>query len=201
MANQVLPEAFFDGLSLAHKLDGVLDGFRFEEIQLFSYFSSVLFLYKGNPLSEWKFKFVIDSNGYPFSDDLNRSIDRHCQNGFFSKFGDFFKISARGTEEFEHFKGLTLFASREEYLRAACATSIIVPYSDTIRALLRDPELTKSKSLGMERWLDSTTTYQKFNEISEAVGVKAKDLIISAVTWINYVSESEKQEDAQGGRS
>jgi len=45
MSNQVIPEAFFDSLSLAHKLDNFLDGFKLEEIHLFSYFSAFLYCF------------------------------------------------------------------------------------------------------------------------------------------------------------
>src|ERR1700722_534580 len=114
MTTQVTPEAFFDSLSLAHKLDNFLDGFRLEEIHLFSYFSSILFLYRQNPVSEWQYRFTISDTGYPFSEAIYEAVNRHIQNGLFDEKGNFCNISSRGTDEFNKFKLLTSFAKREE---------------------------------------------------------------------------------------
>jgi hypothetical protein len=72
---QTLPEAFFDSLSISHKLGDILKDFKIEEIHLFSYFASILFLYNGNSLADWKYKFILDGKGYPFSDYLNEAIN------------------------------------------------------------------------------------------------------------------------------
>jgi len=84
--------------------------------------------------------------------------------------------------------------TREKYLSAACTTNILVPYSQTIRALLNDPEISKNKQINGERWLNQSDTYKKFQEMSDAVGVPSEDLIISAVIWVNYINENEKLE-------
>ena len=186
---QVQPQTFYDSLSLAHKLDDILDGFKLEELHLFSYFSSILYLYKGNNIIDWKYQFIVDENGYPFSDNLYSAIKRHIQNGLFDKRGDFYLITSRGTDEFNKFKKLATLSTREEYLNAACTTNILVPYSQTIRALLNDPEIDKNKRIEGERWLSTSDTYLKFQEISKAVGVPSEDLIIPAVTWVNYINE------------
>lgn len=192
MSKQVTPEAFFDSLSLAHKLDNYLDGFKLEEIHLFSYFSSLLFLYDGNPISTWQHKYIV-SNGYPFSDRIHEAVTRHIQNGLFEMKGEFYTITGRGTDEFNKFKVLPTFIKREEFLSAACATSILVPYSQTLRALLNEPEIKKIEELQNNSWLESMNIYPKFKEISEAVGVHTEDLIIPAVTWINYLNQKELQ--------
>ncbi len=192
MNEQIKPEAFFDSLSLAHKLDNTLDGFELEEVHLFAYFSSILFIYRGNPLEDWGYRFIINENGYPFSSEINEAITRHLRNGWFEDSGTFLSVTGRGTDEFNRFEILDTFKIREEYLDAACTTSMLVPYSKTQRALLSDSELKKVREMGGERWVEQGSVYQKFKEISEAVGVSADDLIIPAVTWINFITESEK---------
>lgn len=196
MNKQVIPEAFFDSLSLAHKLDNFLDGFKLEEIHLFSYFSSILFLYKGNSISDWSYRFIVDANGYPFSDEIREATERHNQNGLFDIKDEFYSITSRGADEFNKFKALSTFSKREEYLAAACTTSILVPYSQTLRALLRDPEIVKANELQNKSWLEQNNIYIKFDEISKAVGVPAQDLIIPAVTWVNYINEQENMKNA-----
>ncbi|VVB87749.1 Uncharacterised protein [uncultured archaeon] len=193
MSNQVTPEAFFDSLSLAHKLDNYLDGFKLEEIHLFSFFSSFLFHYAGNPIGTWQHKYIVDKKGYPFSDNINEAITRHIQNGLFDMNGEFYTISGRGADEFNKFKVLPNFIKREEFLNAACTTSILVPYSQTLRALLNDPEIKKVEELKNNSWIELMNIYPKFKEISEAVGVHTEDLIIPAVTWINYLNKIENK--------
>jgi len=146
MDKQVTPEAFYDSLSLAHKLDSYLDGFKLEEIHLFSFFSSFLFLYEGNPIGIWQHKYTV-SNGYPFSNNINEAINRHIQNGMFEEKNEYYTITGRGVDEFNKFKTLPTFIKREEYLNAACSTSLLVPYSQTLRALLSEPELKKAEEL------------------------------------------------------
>ena len=82
---QISPESQFDSLSIGIKLYNYFDGFNRKEIQLFSYFSSVLFPYTREPLSEWKYKFILDSENYPFSADINSAIDLHILNGNFEE--------------------------------------------------------------------------------------------------------------------
>lgn len=190
MAKQVTPEAFYDSLSLAHKLDNYLDGFRLEEIHLFSYFSSLLFLYAGHPISTWQHRYIV-TNGYPFSDDINEAIGRHITNGVFEENEEFYSITGRGTDEFSKFKHLPSFARREEFLNAACTTSILVPYSKAIRALLNEPEIKKAEELNNNSWLEQMSIYPKFQQVIEAVGIQAEDLVLPAVTWVNYLNAVE----------
>ncbi|MDQ7799607.1 MAG: hypothetical protein RDU76_11810 [Candidatus Edwardsbacteria bacterium] len=189
MNKSIVPEAFFDSLSLAHKLDNNLDGFKLEEIHLFAYFSSILYLYRGNPVSDWQYRFTLSELGYPFSDSLYDAIERHNQNGWIESNGIFYSITSRGTDQFNELKLLKSFSHREEYLNASCVTSILMPYSKTLRALLNDPVIAKAKSMKQDDWLDQSNIYQKFMEISKAVGVSAMDLLIPAVTWVNYIDE------------
>lgn len=193
MSKQVIPEAFFDSLSLANKLDSFLDGFKLEEIHLFSYFSSFLYCYAGNPIATWQHRYIA-ANGYPFSDSINEAIVRHIQNGLFEDKGEYYTITGRGVEEFNKFKVQTLFIKREEILNAACTTSILIPYSQTVRALLNEPDFKQAEKLQNNPWLDQMSFYPQFKEISEAVGVQTQDLIIPAVTWINFLTEKEKLE-------
>lgn len=191
MTQQVIPEAFFDSLSLAHKLDNALDGFKLEEIHLFSYFSSFLYCYLGNSKETWPHKYIA-SQGYPFSDTVNEAINRHIQNGLFESKGEFYNVTGRGADEFNKFKGLSLFAKREQFLNAACTTSILIPYSEAVRALLNEPDLRKAQDLNDGSWLNQMRLYPQLLAISKAVGIDNENLIIPAVTWINYINETLK---------
>lgn len=198
MKNQISPEAFFDSLSIGYKLDSFLEGFKPQEINLFSYFSSILYGYQGNNVSEWGYNYIIDSDGYPFSKALNEAFERHFQNGSFERREDYYVVSGRGTTEYLRFKSLESLAGREKFIDAACTTNILVPYSQTLRALLDSPELQKSKEI--DDWLDQSGIYNKISQISEAVGVPAGDLIIPAVSWIKYLTLEEDDQNKPGHR-
>jgi len=187
MDDQVNPEAFFDSLSLAHKLDNYFDGFKLEEIHLFSYFSSFLYCYSGESIGTWPHRYTA-SNGFPFSATIYTAIKRHIQNGLFENKEEYYIISGRGTDEFNKFKGLSNFRSRERILNAVCTTAILVPYSQTVRALLNEPDLQKQIQLENGSWLNQMSFYPQFKKISDAVGIKANDLMIPAIELINSLS-------------
>ncbi len=184
MNKQVKPEAFFDSLSLAQKLNNFFDGFKLEEIHLFSYFSSFLYCYSGKSIATWEHSYIAE-NGFPFSNTINDAIIRHIQNGLFENKGEYYIISGRGTDEFNKFKNLPTFLEREEWLNAACTTAILVPYKQAVRALLNEPNLKKQIELHNNAWLDQKSYYPKFKEINEALGIKTQDLLIPAITLIN----------------
>jgi hypothetical protein len=189
----IIPEAFYDSLSLAKKLDEYLDEFKREEIQLFAYFSLILHVYSGNDSASWEYNFIVDENGYPFSMALNDAIERHIKNGIFEKRDDNFIVTGRGVDEFNRFKKLDGFAKREKMVNASCATSILIPFAETRKALLNDPNLSKARKLGGKRHIDDSV-YIKFQEISKAIGgAPMNDVVIPAMSWINYINLKERK--------
>ncbi|MCQ4875074.1 hypothetical protein [Butyricimonas paravirosa] len=187
----VIPEAFFDSLSLAKKLDEFLDGFKTEEIQLFAYFSLILHVYNGGDVASWGYGFIVDEKGYPFSVALNSAIERHLKNGIFEDKKDYYIMTGRGVDEFNRFKKLSDFANREKMANASCTTSILIPFSETRKALLNDPNLVKAKLLGGKRAIDDAV-YVQFQEITNAIGAPVDDVIIPAISWINYINAKEE---------
>jgi hypothetical protein len=192
---ELLPEAFYDSLSIGSKLHNALGTFKREEIHLFSYFSSILFLYKGNPLADWKYRFILNSQGFPFSDELDNAITRHILNGILKDGNIFLDFTARGSEEFDKIRAFSYLSKREEYIEASCVTNIILPYSKTIRALSHDPEIRKLQKLNTKQEIDNEIVYSQFKELSRLIGIQTKDLIIPAVNWVNYLYEEISQEE------
>ena len=189
MSNQIIPEAYFDSLSIAHKLDDFLDGFDRNEIHLFSYFSAILFHYVGNPVGDWKYQFIISADGYPHSKDLDDSIERHLINGFFNEKIKFLIITGSGTDEFnKFFKSFPTYINREKYIDAACSTSILMPYKETKQALLEDPNIKKSLKLKNQDWI--LFSNEKLKEITTAIGAPFDELLIPAVSWIEYLLDN-----------
>jgi hypothetical protein len=185
---QISPESLFDSLSIGVKLYNYFDGFKRNEIQLFSYFSSVLFPYTKEPLSEWKYKYTIDDLGYPFSSGINSAIDSHLLNGNFEEKGNFFVLTARGMKTFDEIKELKSFQNREKAINASCTTSIMIPFKETEEALLKDPEYNKQNIENNPDWINQEFAIGRIKEVSNALGVPIENLIASSVSWIKYLS-------------
>ena len=186
---QISPESQFDSLSIGIKLYNYFDGFNRKEIQLFSYFSSVLFPYTREPLSEWKYKFILDSENYPFSADINFAIDLHILNGNFEEKEAFLNATTRGIRTFDEIKGLHSCVNREKAITAAGTASIMVPFRETEEALLKDPELTKNQLLKTNQdWINQDFVIERIKEVSTKLGVPINNLIASSVSWIKYLA-------------
>ena len=185
MSEQILPEAYFDSLSMAHKIDNFLDGFEQQEIHLFAYFSAILFHYDGNPVNDWKYKFTITSEKYPHSKDLNNAIERNLRSGYFEDTGNFLIITGRGTDEFNKFKIFPSNEKRERFIDAACSTSILIPYKETKKALLNDPNLIKATQIENQDWISFSN--DKLKEITNDLGAPADELLLPAVSWIEHL--------------
>ena len=189
MNNQyILPESLFDSLSIGIKLYNYFDGFNRNEIQLFSYFSSVLFPYTKEPLSEWKYKYIIDDFGYPFSDKINAAIDSHLINRNFEEKDNFMAITTRGMRTFDDIKELKSFQNRERAINASCATTIMIPFKETESALLNDPEYRKQKIEYNPDWINQGFAIDRVKEVSNELGVPIDNLIVSSVSWVKYLS-------------
>jgi hypothetical protein len=182
------PESLFDSLSIGVKLYNYFDGFKRNEIQLFSYFSSVLFPYTKEPLSEWKYKYIIDKSGYPFSSAVNFSIDSHLLNGSFEEKENFIVVTARGMKTFDDFKEFKSFKNREKAINAACTTSIMIPFKETEDALLKDPEYNRQNVENNPDWIDQEFAINRIKDVSNVLGVPIENLIASSVSWIKYLS-------------
>ena len=186
MNKQIEIEAFYDSLSIGHKLDNFLDGFEKQEIHLFSYFSAFLYHYNGHPIEEWKYKFTVDQNGYPHSMLLDNAIERHLSIGAFEIRNNFLTITGRGTNEFNKFsKELSLFKDRETFIEAACSTSFLLPYKETKNSLLEDMNINKAKNLKNQDWIDFE--YENLKNITKSLGAAVDDLTITAVTWVRLI--------------
>jgi hypothetical protein len=183
------PEAQFDSLSIGVKFYNYFDGFDREDIQLFSYFSSVLFPYTKEPSSEWKYRYTINSaTNYPFSSEINSAIELHMLNGNFIDNGNFIVVSPSGIKTFEEIKDLHSFRNREKSINAACTTSVLLPFKETEHALLNDPEIAQKKeSIDNPQWLNQDFVIERIADVSNKLGVPIDNLTASSVSWIKYL--------------
>jgi hypothetical protein len=140
-------------------------------------------------VDDWKYQFTISSDGYPHSKLLSDAIDNNLQFGYFEDTGSFLIITARGTDEFNKFKRLPSNKVREKFIDAACSTSMLIPYKETKNALLNDPNLLKAlKERHNPDWVSFNN--DKLKEITTALGAPTDELIIPAVSWIEFLLKS-----------
>lgn len=197
MGNSINVQAYFDALSIAHGLNKFMNGFTREEVQLFSYFASFIFVFNGHVASEWPYRYTVQ-DGYPFADEINDAIDRHLLNGNFDSKNEYLVVSKRGLDDYDNLKQLETLNERENIIAAACTTTILLPYSQTARALLAEETLVRAVKLGDKNLLDpSDNVYQQFKNISESVGIHQNDLVLVAVTYVNFLlgMQSESRND------
>lgn len=195
MSKTINPETQFDCLSIGVKLYDYFDGFKREEIQLFAYFSSIFYFYTRNPHldDDWKYEFIIDENGFPFSHEINEAYELHLLNRNFEEKKRFSLVTLAGVNSFNSVKEHSLFKNREKAIDTACTASILVSYEKTERALLNDDEIIKAKIIRNKSILDRKNIYDKIRKISKKVGAPIDDLIIPAVSWLNYLMEKENE--------
>ena len=184
---QVLPEAQFDSLSIGVKFYNYFDGFNRNEIQLFCYFSSLLFSYTKEPLSEWKYQFMI-IDGYPFSKEINSAIELHLLNGNIEEKENYFVITTRGLKTYDEIRDLHIFLKREKSINAACSTSLMIPIREAETALLNDPEYMKQNIPNNPEWINQDYSINRIREVSEALGIPLNNLIAASSGWIKYIT-------------
>lgn len=183
----IKPEALYDSLYISHKLSSFLDAFKINEIHLFSYFASILSLYDGKTPDFWNYRYI-PTEGYPFSNELNLVIINHIRNGWFEEMAEnYYKLSAKGLDTLNEIINQKFFKPRENYLNAACTTSILIPYRETIEALTKDPAISNATTTESKLWLDSDLSSSKFKELSNKMGISVNDLTITSLGWIQYL--------------
>ena len=186
---QILPETYFDSLSIAHKLSHVIDGFKQREIHLFAYFSVILFHYAGYLVNEWKYKFIVGQDRYPYSKELDDAINKNLKNGYFKESSNFMIITSKGTDEYNRFKNLESNKKREKYINAACSTSVLIPYKETVKALLSDINTAK---INNQNWITYTYSNNKLKEIIKVLDIPTDELLLPAICWIEYLLKKNK---------
>ena len=96
---------------------------------------------------------------------------------------------------FNNIKDFYYFSNREKAINAVCTTSILVSYEKTERALLNDEEIKRKVIIEKNPLIEQEFIYQTVLEISKKIGASLDDLIIPAVSWINYLILIEKENE------
>jgi hypothetical protein len=200
MINQLVNQfAVFDCLSICTKLLKVFDDIAEEEIHLFSYLSCLLWLYKGNPVTEWEYRHSYTSREYPFSTDIDSAIKTLILNGYFQYSGQyqFIKITSQGKSEYEFSASLREFRVRDEFIDAACSSILTLPFGIVRKGIMQEPEIQSARNVTSLRMLlegaSTSILYEQFNALRQVVKGTPNSLLIPSTIWLTYLANSEKE--------
>lgn len=191
------PLAFFDTLYIVARLDKTLGNAAFAEIHLFAYLSCLMSLYARQPVSAWGYRFAVTEAGSPFCTEIDLACGEFVRRGFLTETDGFASVTRRGERELEFLRSLLQYRRRETYLDGACASALALPVGLVREALGRQAELriadagVKSRLLLEEVRLHRL--HKDFAELSAAIGIGLKELMVPAVIWLNYTLQNGDQ--------
>ena len=191
----VNPYACFDSLSICRRLQHHLGNSAVAEVYLFAYLSCLLSLFKQHPASSWQYRFSITEDGYPYSTDLDNAIKTLIGSVLLeSDEYRYVRLTKEGNEIYESLSGLEENSQREPFIEGACSTVLAMPVGLIRRSLSTEPEIRGALELSQSRILLSTagldSLHDQFNELSAAIGIDTKDLMVPAMVWLEYLAES-----------
>lgn len=197
------PFAFYDSLALSNKLQGVLGSCVRSEIHLFSYLSCLLSLYKKCPAADWGYSFAGTQYSAPFSKEVEDAINISINYGLLNEADQYIRISRRGVLECQNLSRLGQNIQRERFLDGACSSVLAMPVNILRDSLLSEPGLNTSTKLSSPRLLLDESNpslvllYDQFQALSKTIGVELDDLMVPAVLWLTYLSNT--QSDSKNG--
>ena len=188
------PEATFDCLFMADRLERETGTFTVPELHLFAYLSCLLWLYRHRALADWGYSFVGTELGAPFSLDIDGVIRELQDRGYLVRVHDRLRTSDEAEQQLQDFSSLSLYAERQECLGAACSSTLAFSAGMVGSALAQEPELRRARSVPVTRNLLGDVAqeqlYEQFDVLHRALGGELMDLRVPAVVWLSALYKS-----------
>ncbi|MDW2665783.1 hypothetical protein RYZ56_22695 [Enterobacter hormaechei] len=185
------PKSYYDSLLIMDELPESLRPISFIEYHLFSYLGCDLALFQGNAVSNWGYSYTVTENGFPFSRDLQNSIDMLEKKGFIfvDENGLFSPNPELVTKEIENFYFVDEIPKRRELIKTSLECALSIP-PGAIRYAIKDtPGFILNKTISQAALLleedDIDLLYKEYEVISELIGKENKDLLSPAVIWLS----------------
>jgi hypothetical protein len=182
------PDATYDCLFMANRLQREAGKFTAPELHLFGYLACLLWLYRRRAITDWGYSFVGTELGAPFSLDLDSAIKALVQRGYFLRATDHLNMTDAAHNQLRDFSGLTMNQSREECLNAACSSTTAFSSGMVCNALAQEPDLRRARLTPMGRPLleDAARSqlYVQFDALRSALHQTDGDLRLPAVVWL-----------------
>jgi hypothetical protein len=182
----------FDSLFIANFSTPKGYAITLSEVTYFAYLACLLSVYRGEPAGHWGYVFAATKSMSPFSDALGEATETLANAGRLEKFAGGVRVTDRGVEDLNGYRGQHLFHARQEFLRAACNSSLAVPLPAVGEALSKEPDLKSALAIcaSRELLLDDAgprALHRHFRGLVDAIPDKS-DLFLAAVTWIGLLA-------------
>jgi len=191
----VNPYACFDSLSICRRLQHNLGNTATAEVYLFAYLSCLLSLFKNRAVSSWQYRFSITPNGYPYSTDLDNALKILMDSGLLQPDDpQYVRLTEEGNMVYNSLSSLEQNSQREPFIEGACSTLLSMPIGLIRRSLSNEPEIKGALELSQSRILLSNagleSLHDQFDELSAVIGIDIKELMVPAIVWLEYLTES-----------
>ena len=187
------PDATFDCLFLANRLESRGETFKAAELHLLAYLGCLLWLYSGRVVSDWGYGFVGTDVGAPFSRAVRDAVDRLAIGGHFGQETDRLRLETSGKALATRLAALELNKERTEHLAAAFETTTAFSIGMVSNALSHEPGLSKAYALSGGRvLLEDTLQHELYGqfEVLRRELPHTQDLRVPAVVWLTALYSS-----------
>jgi hypothetical protein len=188
------PEATFDCLLMAHRLEREADTFTGPELHLFGYLACVLWLYRHRAVADWGYSFVGTELGAPYSQDIDAAIKALTDSGYFAPVQQRLRTTEASLAFLDDLLRLSLNQERTECIQAACASTAAFSVGMVGSALGEEPELRRARAVPMSRLLledvARSQLYSHFDAVRRALGGEVVDLRVPALIWLGALYRS-----------
>jgi len=185
---QLNPDATFDCLFVADRLQHEMHTFSPAELHLFTYLTCLLWLYRRHLLTDWGYGFVGTELGSPFSVDIDAAIKELLRRGYFVRIQERLQMSSMAQDQLQDFQMLDLNSDRVECLRAACSSTSAFSVGMVGNALSQEPELRRARAVSVSRPLleeaAQAQLFDQFDVLRRALLKGSSDLRVPAVVWL-----------------
>lgn len=193
---QLNPDAAFDCLFVADRLERDRGMITKAELHLFGYLACLLWLYRQRPLSDWGYSFVGTELGAPFSLDIDNAIWEFQDRGYLLRNEERLSLSELAQQELQEFLGLSLNEERGECLRAACSSTSAFSRGMVASALSQESDLRRARIVPNSRVLlgeaAQRVLYEQFDALHRALNVANIDLRVPAIVWLAALYKSQE---------
>lgn len=191
---EVIPEATFDTLFVASRVQRRLEDFAEGEIHFFTYFACLLSLYEGFPSDAWGYTYVKTEFGTPFSGEIQKALRVLIASRFAEELGgsEYFDLTIEGGKRLDFLSSnFSFFHERSKYLEVACNMLTLLPYGQIRESLRNEPVINSAETGRSSRTLLETTSpathalHAQFRLLREAMADSKSKLLLPAAVWLN----------------
>jgi hypothetical protein len=188
------PNATFDCLLVAQRLQAQGAAYTGPELHLFAYLACLLWLYQKNIVTDWGYSFVGTELGAPYSQEIDSALKELLGRGFFRRIHDRLGLTKLAETTLDEFTNLEMNRERAECLNAACASIAAFSLGMVTSALSQEPDLSRAKALPSNRLLledaAQSQLYVQFEALRSNLDPRTTDLRLPAVVWLSALYRS-----------